>query len=96
MKNIVVLSALALTASLSFAADKAEKTDKAPTAQQSLMATCNAEASGKKGEERKAFMSACLSDNKKRQQERMKGCNVQAEGKKGDDRKAFMSECLKK
>lgn len=32
----------------------------APTKQQSKMATCNAEAGDKKGDERKAFMSECL------------------------------------
>ena len=90
MKNCIVLSALVLTASLASAADKA------PTAQQNLMGTCNPEAAGKKGDERKEFMKSCLSDGKKRQQERMKSCNADATGKKGDERKAFMSECLKK
>lgn len=33
---------------------------KAPTAQQSKMATCNTEAGDKKGDERKAFMKQCL------------------------------------
>lgn len=32
-----------------------------PSAQQSRMATCNKEAVGKKGDERKAFMKQCLS-----------------------------------
>ena len=68
----------------------------APGAQQNLMGTCNTEATGKKGDERKAFMSSCLSDGKKRQQERMKMCNTDATGKKGAERKAFMSTCLKK
>jgi hypothetical protein len=31
------------------------------TAQQSKMKTCNADAKGKKGDERKAFMKECLS-----------------------------------
>lgn len=90
MKNCIVLSALVLAASLASAADKA------PTAQQNLMGTCNTEAAGKKGDERKEFMKSCLSDGKKRQQERMKSCNADATGKKGDERKAFMSACLKK
>lgn len=68
----------------------------AQTAQQSLMATCNKEADGKKGQERKDFMKTCLSDGKKRQQERMKVCNTEVTGKKGDERKAALSECLKK
>jgi hypothetical protein len=91
MKKIVVLAVVSLACSIGMAAG-----DKAPTAQQKLMGTCNTEAAGKKGDERKEFMKSCLSDGKKRQQERMKTCNVDATGKKGDERKAFMSECLKK
>ncbi|MNF14122.1 Phosphate starvation-inducible protein PsiF precursor [compost metagenome] len=60
------------------------------------MGTCNTEATGKKGDERKEFMKSCLSDGKKLQQERMKLCNTQATGKAGDERKAFMGQCLKK
>ncbi|MCZ2495864.1 PsiF repeat protein [Xylophilus sp. Kf1] len=67
-----------------------------PSAQQNLMGTCNTEATGKKGDERKTFMKDCLSDGKKRQQEKMKMCNTDATGMKGDERKAFMSGCLKK
>ena len=62
------------------------------------MATCNKEADGKKGDERKMFMKECLSANKKEtQQSKMKTCNAEAKesGKKGDERKMFMSECLK-
>jgi hypothetical protein len=74
----------------------------AATEQQNKMASCNKEAAGKKGDERKAFMSECLSskpkvsDARKAQQDKMKTCNAEAKGKKGDERKAFMSECLKK
>jgi hypothetical protein len=61
------------------------------------MKSCNADASAKalKGDERKAFMSKCLSMT---QQERMTACNKGASEKalKGDERKAFMSQCLKK
>lgn len=91
MKKLVVLAVVSLACSMSMAAG-----DKPQTAQQKLMGTCNTEATGKKGDERKEFMKSCLSDGKKRQQERMKSCNVDAAGKKGDERKAFMSECLKK
>ncbi len=88
--KILAIAALAMAAHASFAQDKQ------PTPQQKLMGTCNTEAKGKKGDERKAFMSACLSDGKKLQQERMKLCNTEATGKKGDERKAFMGQCLKK
>ena len=72
---------------------------KAPTKQQSKMKTCNVDAKGMKGDERKAFMKTCLSkkaDAAPAQQSKMKACNADATGKKGAERKAFMSECLKK
>jgi hypothetical protein len=51
-----------------------------------------------KGDERKAFMSKCLSAKPAMtsQQEKMKTCNADAAAKalKGDERKAFMSKCL--
>lgn len=74
--------------------------------QQDKMKTCN-EVAGKKdlkGEERKKFMSECLSAKAPEkggqltpQQEKMKTCNKQASDKKikGDERKQFMSDCLK-
>lgn len=55
MKQLVMLMALGL------AALGARAADKAPTAQQSKMGTCNKEAGDKKGDERKAFMKECLS-----------------------------------
>ena len=71
----------------------------ADTAQQNKMTTCNADASAKalKGDERKAFMSACLKAKPTSPQERMKTCNATAttQALKGDARKTFMSECLK-
>ena len=63
------------------------------------MKECNVKAEGKKGDERKAFMSACLSGKeaapKMTQQEKMTACNKKAGDMKGDERKAFMSTCLK-
>ena len=90
-----VLFALACAGlcSPALAADK-----KAPTAQQQRMTDCNKQADGKKGDERKAFMSSCLKGESAKpmtQQEKMKACNTEATGKKGDERKAFMSTCLK-
>jgi hypothetical protein len=72
------------------------------TPQQDKMKTCNAEAKGKKGDERKAFMKDCLSASgtptgaKMTQQDKMKTCNVGATDKKlkGDDRKMYMKTCL--
>jgi hypothetical protein len=97
----VVALGLAMVAGSVYAADA-----KAPTAQQSKMTTCNADAKTKdlKGDERKAFMKSCLSakpaaaaDGATTQQTKMKTCNADAKTKdlKGDERKAFMKDCLK-
>lgn len=90
MKQLLVASVIL---SLSGAVWAAE-----PTAQQNKMKTCNADATGKKGDERKAFMKACLSAKpaaaKPTQQDKMKQCNADASGKKGEERKAFMKQCL--
>jgi hypothetical protein len=93
------LLALAITSAFVFAAPVfAADPPKDTNAQQERMKDCNALAGDKKGDERKAFMSACLSGKepaKMTQQEKMKVCNTRAADNKGDDRKAFMSECLK-
>ena len=102
MKKLMALaitSAFALAAGPAFAADP-PKDANAMNSQQQRMKDCNAKAGDKKGDERKAFMSTCLSGKeaapaKMTQQEKMKACNVKAADKKGDERKAFMSECLK-
>ena len=79
------------------------------TSQQNKMGACNAQAKTKelKGDERKKFMSECLSakpaaaasapQEGSTQQNKMKTCNADAKTKdlKGDERKMFMSECLK-
>ena len=67
---------------------------------QQRMSTCNTQAAGKKGDERKTFMSSCLKGEapaKTSQQDKMKSCNKDASAKslKGDERKQFMSTCLK-
>jgi len=79
----------------------------AETPQQEKMKACNDDATKKelKGDERKAFMSECLSAKKEQsgekkeeltaQQQKMKQCNQDAKGMKGKERKEFMSKCLK-
>jgi len=95
------LLALAVIGAFAIAGGPASAADApAPNAQQQRMKDCNAKAADKKGDERKAFMSACLSGKdappaKMTQQEKMKACNAKAADKKGDERKAFMSDCLK-
>ncbi len=59
MKKLLSLTALGLALAMGFSAHAAEEA-KAPTKQQSKMATCNKDATGMKGDERKAFMSECL------------------------------------
>ncbi len=91
--SVIALS-LALGATGALAATPQEK-----------MKTCNTDATGKglKGDERKAFMSSCLSNKPAAaeakvltpQQEKMKKCNADATGKTGEARKTFMSTCLK-
>jgi hypothetical protein len=102
---------LALTAGGAFAASHtgapmAGDAKKAPSAaqkaQQDRMKSCNADPKAKaaKGDERKKFMSECLSADAKpaatAQQNKMKTCNADPKAKtlKGDARKKFMSECL--
>ena len=116
MKTILpLIAALFLSSGLALAAADAKKADAAAPAaeksrspQQEKMADCNKDAAGKKGEERKAFMSQCLKKDAapavpaaaagSPQQNKMKDCNKEAGDKtlKGPERKAFMSECLKK
>jgi len=101
MRKLILLIALA-TLTIPALAD---------TAQQEKMKACNTDATAKslKGDERKKFMSECLSAKapaaapataeKKPtpQQEKMKSCNADATAKnlKGDEREKFMSTCLK-
>jgi hypothetical protein len=95
MKKLFSLIAALALSSAAFAAPEAVP---AKSAQQNKMVTCNADAAGKKGDERKAFMKECLSAKPVKamtpQQEKMKACNTDATGKKGDERKAFMKTCL--
>jgi hypothetical protein len=68
------------------------------------MADCNKSAEGKKGDDRKAYMSSCLKGETAApakeltpQQQKMKDCNAKATSQQltGDKRKTFMSTCLK-
>lgn len=99
MKTLFAMCALVtpLFVSTAFAQTPASA-PKAPTAQQEKMTACNAQATDKKGDERKAFMKDCLSSKpaaaSNPQNEKMKACNKDASGKKGEERKTFMKECL--
>ncbi len=97
MKKLFAAIAVMSLCSAAFAAPETAAAG-GKTAQQTKMTTCNADAAGKKGDERKAFMKTCLSAAPVKtmtpQQEKMKACNADATGKKGDERKAFMKTCL--
>jgi Ni/Co efflux regulator RcnB len=97
-----IIALLAISASSFAATETAASSDKTTgkNTQQEKMASCNKEATGKKGEERKAFMKECLSDKPSAsaaqlaQRDKMKDCNAQAKDKKGEERKSFMKTCL--
>jgi hypothetical protein len=107
--RLLAVSAIFAFAGVTFAAPPqpgtAAATAKPHSAQQQRMIACNKQATGKKGAERKLFMSSCLKGGsasaapsaRQAQQEKMKSCNAEARTKalKGADRKAFMSSCLK-
>jgi hypothetical protein len=98
MKSLIAACVLVCPLFVTGAFAQSASAPKAPTAQQEKMKTCNAEAAGKKGDERKAFMKECLSNKPASvatpQQQKMTTCNKEAAGKKGDERKAFMKQCL--
>jgi len=89
MNKILPLALLALFAAASTPALAADNP------QQERMKACNTKAAGKKGDERKAFMSECLSADKKGADNKMAACNTKSKGMKADERKKFMSECMK-
>lgn len=98
MKKLLAIAAVMsfACAAPAFAADA--KTDaKATNSQNTKMTDCNAKAGDKKGDERKAFMSSCLSSKpaKTSNSDKMSACNKKTAGLKGDDRKKAQSECMK-
>jgi len=90
LKKILAVTILGLFTASALPALAAEN------AQQERMKACNKEAGDKKGDDRKKFMSTCLSDKKKADENKMATCNTKSKGMTGDDRKRFMSECMKK
>ncbi|MCL2021477.1 MAG: PsiF family protein [Betaproteobacteria bacterium] len=115
MKQLFIsLVTALLLVSQAQAIDGDVKSRKEPTAaqkaQREKMKTCNQEARAKelKGDERKAFMSSCLSKSgegvvgksgkadKVAGREKAEQCKQEAKEQKlkGDERKAFLSTCL--
>ncbi|MBI2308243.1 MAG: phosphate-starvation-inducible protein PsiF [Rhodocyclales bacterium] len=99
MKLAVALISLALATGAALAAEE-KKTDapkKEPSAaqkaQQTRMKECNAQATGKTGDARKAFMKECLSGGQAAASG--SGCDAQATEKKlaGAAKSSFMKKC---
>lgn len=94
MKRFLVLAAASL-----FAVTTAQVA--MASAQQDKMKTCNKEATGKKGEERKAFIKECLSGGATANNSPVKAaCEEKAVGKNGKPlagaaKNAFMKKCQK-
>lgn len=97
MKLAVAMISFALATGIAFAADdtKADKPKKEPSAaqkaQQTKMKDCNAQATGKTGDERKAFMKQCLSGG----HAEASGCEAKAAEKKlaGAAKSSFVKKC---
>ena len=103
--NKLILAAVAalFTASVALAQAPAAPEKKA-TPQQEKMKACNAEAKGKKGDERKAFMKECLGAKKTGEAKAApaapaaaaaSGCQAKAAEKKlaGAAKTSFMKKC---
>ena len=104
---LAMLTAFTL-ASPAFAAEltkDATATTKAATApatapattnsQQDKMKVCNEKAGAMKGDERKAFMSNCLSAKPAPTENKMAMCNKKTAGLSKDERSKAQSECMK-
>ena len=95
-KLLILVAACAFAATApAFAADTAAA---APNAQQEKMKACNAKAEGKSGDDRKKFMSDCLSAKPAapaKPESKISMCNKQTAGLSGDARSKAQSECMK-
>jgi len=89
MKKLLALTLLSACAALATPAFAAEN------AQQERMKTCNAKAGDMKGDERKTFMSDCLSSEKKTYDNKMAACNAKTKGLKKDEANKVRGECMK-
>src|SRR4029078_3475995 len=91
-----LIAALSLSlVALPLQAQEKKEAKKEPTAaqkkQQERMKNCNAKAEGKKGDERKKFMSECLKDDgpsaaQKKQAQHMTDCHHKADATQGQRR----------
>ena len=95
MKKLISLMAVAFAFSMSMSPVVHAADGDAKTAQQSKMGTCNKDAEGKKGDERKAFMKECLSA-KKEVSAPGAACEKTSAEKKlaGAAKASFLKKCL--
>ena len=89
MRKLLALTLVSACAALATPAFAAEN------AQQERMKTCNAKAGDMKGDERKKFMSDCLSAEKKTYDNKMAACNAKTKGLKKEEGNKVRSECMK-
>jgi hypothetical protein len=89
------LLALMMAAAFAVAAPAFAADAPATNSQQDKMKACNAQAEGKTGDERKAFMKTCLSAKPAKPESKMAMCNKQTAGMSGDARSKAQSECMK-
>ena len=95
-KLLILIAACTFAAAApAFAADTATAPVAAPNAQQEKMKACNTKAEGKTGDDRKQFMSSCLSAKPAKPESKMSMCNKQTAGMSGDARSKAQSECMK-
>jgi len=93
MNKLMTLAAVCMLAA-SLPAYAADPTP-AQKAQQDKMAACNTKSEGKTGDERKKFMSECLSAKPAKAESKISMCNKQTAGLSGDARSKAQSECMK-
>jgi len=93
MNKLMTLAAVCMLAATvsAYAADPTP----AQKAQQDKMAACNTKSEGKTGDERKKFMSECLSAKPAPAESKISMCNKQTAGLSGDARSKAQSECMK-
>ena len=90
MKSLIALAMASV-----FACGSAFAAETKMTPQQEKMKACNAEAAGKTGDERKAFMKTCLSAKPAKQESKLAMCNKKTAGMKKEERAKAQSECMK-
>jgi hypothetical protein len=95
MKTLIALALAGLFACGTALAADPKAADAKMTPQQEKMKTCNADAAGKTGDERKAFMKTCLSAKPAKAESKMAMCNKKTAGLKAEERKKAQSECMK-